>query len=52
MGRTDSFHSHDSKGRLFRWLRRGLDILAVGVLALALIETISFLTSLTRGVLS
>lgn len=38
------------KGKLLLWIRRGFDIMVIGVMVLALVETISYLTDLTRGV--
>lgn len=37
------------KGKLLLWLRRGFDIMVVGAMVLALLETVSYLTGLTRG---
>lgn len=37
------------KGRLWLWLRRGFDMMVIGAMVLALVETLSFLTDLTRG---
>lgn len=38
------------KGKLLLWLRRGFDIMVIGAMVLALVETISYLTDLTRVV--
>lgn len=35
-------------GRLLLWLRRAFDVMVVGVMALALLETIRYLTGLSR----
>jgi hypothetical protein len=35
-------------GRLLLWARRAFDVMVVGVMALALLETIRYLTGLTR----
>ena len=46
---AESFQPVQRKSRLLLWLRRGFDIMVVGVMVLALIETISYLTGLSRG---
>jgi hypothetical protein len=46
---AESFRPAQRKSKLLLWLRRGFDIMVVGVMVLALIETISYLTDLGRG---
>jgi hypothetical protein len=46
---ADSGRAGWTRSRLLLWLRRAFDIMVVGVMVLALLETISFLTGLTRG---
>lgn len=46
---AEPFQPAQRKNRLLVWLRRGFDMLVVGVMVLALIETISYLTDLGRG---
>lgn len=49
---ANSFQPAQRKSnRLLLWLRRGFDLMVVGVMVLALIETISYLTDLSRGVI-
>lgn len=46
---VESFQPAQRKNRLLVWLRRGFDMLVVGAMVLALIETVSYLTDLGRG---
>lgn len=47
---AESFRPGQAKSRVLLWLRRGFDIMVVGVMVLALVETISYLTDLSRGI--
>ncbi len=44
---ADSFRPIQ-KSRFMLWLRRGFDVMVIGVMALALLETISYLSNLTH----
>ena len=46
---AEPFRPAQRKSKLLLWLRRVFDIMVVGVMVLALIETISYLTDLSRG---
>jgi hypothetical protein len=48
---ADSLRIAQGRSRLLLWLRRGFDMVVIGVMALALVETISYLTDLTRVLL-
>jgi hypothetical protein len=46
---AEPFRPAQRKSRLLLWLRRCFDMMVIGVMVLALVETISYLTDLTRG---